>query len=448
MARGDAIAARLSQPGYGSLRDWVSSLAPGQSRIQSPYCVLRFCRHEGKLPDELVKWQESCLVASEKQEKKRVLRLLQTYLEGVDGTYKYKMREFSAVKSFLDYNDAPLSVDKHFHVRGTRPQVIGTLNVEDVRALVTDRELRKDHRMRSMILVQIQSFSGIGELEYINLTCGDAIVKQLQANTHPIRIDMLRIRKTNEKPWYTFIGSEASDALRIYFEKERGWPQPGEAVWLDTDGGPVDRFSYQEHWRSLCRHLKLIPKRKGGRGTRYGKNPHEIRDLARSLVHKAHTAEHEINGQKLLFDALCPEFWMGHTIDPNQYNKFWKIDPDSVRDQYLIAERYLNVLTTPTVAGLEEQNVKLEEQKEELQILKERVDALARIGTLQTAALEAGGGMAKLLKEAEKAGYVKITHDKIETTKLFEDKMNREAGASVTRADQTRRRRRTRETPH
>jgi hypothetical protein len=48
------------------------------------------------------------------------------------------------------------------------------------------------------------------------------------------------------------------------------------------------------------------------------------------------------------------------------------------------------------------------------------------------AALEAGGGMAKLLKEAEKLGYLKIAHGRIETTDKFEEKM-----ALATPADHT-----------
>jgi len=33
-------------------------------------------------------------------------------------------------------------------------------------------------------------------------------------------------RKSHEKAWFTFIGKAAIDALREYFEKERGWPKP------------------------------------------------------------------------------------------------------------------------------------------------------------------------------------------------------------------------------
>jgi hypothetical protein len=262
------------------------------------------------------------------------------------------MREFSAVKSFLDYHDAPLPMDKHFHIRGNKPPVVGTLDLEDLRAILSEAKLRQDLCIRSMILTQFQSFSGVGELVWINHNRADSIMKQLRDKVHPIRLDMLRTRKTNPHPWFTFIGREAADALAEYFEKERGWPKAGEAIWLDKRKRPVEVPVYQERWRSLCRHIRLIPKKKGrSRGDRYGKNPHELRDLARSLVHKAHTQQHEISGRKLLFDALCAEFWMGHIVDPLSYNKFWKIDPDGVREQYIIAEPYLNITAsraTPT----------------------------------------------------------------------------------------------------
>jgi hypothetical protein len=315
------------------------------SQTRVPYCLLRFCRSIGKTPDELVAWQTECFDSKDRHVAKMVLRALEAHIDALDGTHGYKLRDFTAVRSFLDYHDVPLPRDRHYEIRATKSPTPGTLTLEDVRAIVSEAALRQDLCMHSMILVQFKSFSGVAELDYINRTWVTEISQQLRDNADPLRVNMLKGRKNNPRAWFTFIeATEAGASLKAYFEKVRGWPKKGEPIWLNENHEPMRPQAYQDRWRSLERHTKLIPTKVGhSRGDRYGKGPHELRDLARSLVHEAHSQEHKIRGKKLLFDAACPEFWMGHGIDRLNYNKFWKTNPDGVRDQYLIAEPYLSI---------------------------------------------------------------------------------------------------------
>jgi hypothetical protein len=219
------------------------------------------------------------------------------------------------------------------------------MRANDLHAILTAAHVKQDYAMNSMVWTQFQSFSGPGEICYINTHCTRQVTDQLKAGKHPIRVDMLKTRKGNDKPWFTYIGTDAENALREYFDKERGWPTPEDPIWLDKDGGTMTSKSYAYKFLSLSRQVKIVPKAQKGRGIRYGKSPHELRDLARSLVHEAHSEQHEIEGKKLLFDGACAEFWMGHDIDPLKYNEFWKHNPEGVRRQYLIAEKYLNILS-------------------------------------------------------------------------------------------------------
>ena len=58
-----------------------------------------------------------------------------------------------------------------------------------------------------------------------------------------------------------------------------------------------------------------------------------MRDLAKSLLHTRAKGDG--------FDMDCAEFWLGHTVDPLGYDKFFN-DFEYVKKQYLIAKKYLN----------------------------------------------------------------------------------------------------------
>ena len=137
---------------------------------------------------------------------------------------------------------------------------------------------------------------------------------------------------------------------------------------------------------------KTLPKdHKLDRGVRYGISPHELRDLFRS--------EWELSSAK----SVCAEFFMGHKIDPNMYNKIMKLHPDWAEEQYALAEPYLNILSEDPrkipvnrVKHLEDQ---IQEERKEIDRLKtELALALTSKGTLE-ARIEAIEKTMKELKE-------------------------------------------------
>ena len=65
---------------------------------------------------------------------------------------------------------------------------------------------------------------------------------------------------------------------------------------------------------------------------RYGKNLHELRDLFRTRWEKS--------GAR----GAAAEFFMGHVVDPLDYNKAYR-DEAFARAQYLEAEPWLNVVS-------------------------------------------------------------------------------------------------------
>ena len=113
-------------------------------------------------------------------------------------------------------------------------------------------------------------------------------------------------------------------------------------------------------WLQLVRRAGLIPQEHAKEtGTRYGYNTHEMRDVARSLLHT--------HGKADGLDQDCVELWLGHEIDPLHYNKFY-LDREYVQHQYCLAEKFLNIISNPPVTTEE-----VKRQKQELEDLRLQV---------------------------------------------------------------------------
>ena len=99
----------------------------------------------------------------------------------------------------------------------------------------------------------------------------------------------------------------------------------GDAIAVTKDGRVPRKGSYRKNFVTIAKKLHIRPKGTGERGKRTGVSPHEaFRDVVRSLLQTA---------TRKSFDPLCAEFWMGHRVDPYNYNKFSELEPDYARER-------------------------------------------------------------------------------------------------------------------
>ena len=74
--------------------------------------------------------------------------------------------------------------------------------------------------------------------------------------------------------------------------------------------------------------------------------------------------------------AVAAEYFMGHQVDPLEYNKAYR-DENYALEQYVKAEPYLNILSMePTIVPrveLQKTNTEVEELKQELEQFRELV---------------------------------------------------------------------------
>jgi hypothetical protein len=230
-------------------------------------------------------------------------------------------------------------------MRGDKPSVQGKLTASDV----LDMVLAADLRSKSMILFKWQSFLDNERLIYASNHCSDQIVQQIKKNVHPVCFDLPGRKSSENDPegnFYSYIGQDAVSALKEYFDKVRGWPELGEPLWTYLWRKPVRKPAFEASWLRLLRRIGKIPEQKGQAGVRYGYNLHEMRDEATTRLHT--------NAKSQGFDMDCVSLWCGQVgeIDPLKYDKFYR-DRDYVREQYLIAEPFLDIVSNPTGASTE-----------------------------------------------------------------------------------------------
>ena len=296
-----------------------------------------------------------------------IVDLVHDYLSSRNVAKNTNRRANANIRGFFRYNRVPLPQEDGWKIPATKPSVVPHLGFPHVLELVKGADLRE----RSWILVKWMGLLDNEGTVYVGTKLADYVVEQIKRERCPIRLDIPGRKSTeNEKNFYTFIGRDAIDALKRYFEQERGWPKKGEPLWLNKYGDPFNLPILSASWMRLCRRIGLVSHKKGDHSTRYGFNPHEMRDIARSHLHLKAKAEN--------FDLDCAEFFMGHTsrLDPMKYDRFYDSE-EYMLSQYRIAEKYLNVVSNPPAAALEEQAEKLHDQAKRMAELEAKVQELS-----------------------------------------------------------------------
>jgi len=176
-----------------------------------------------------------------------------------------------------------------------------------------------------------QGGMGLKEIVYWSNHGLPSLKEQLRLGVHPIRIDLPgRKLNRNIRPFYTFIGWDAINTLKDWLEVR---PNRSRAIFTNQFGDPVSEKSIRNYWTRHLKNLGIIkPPENPSHRTRYGKNPHELRDLFRTRWQKS-GASPEV-----------AEFLMGHIVDPLGYNKAMR-DHDYVAGEYMKAEPWLNILS-------------------------------------------------------------------------------------------------------
>ena len=346
---------------------WLGRLAeatkPGYLRLLGLFLTYLGERGFTCDPEELIEYQKGALG----DDRYVILDYLQEWVQGFEGVRMgTKRRKYSAVKSFFQHNRADLPRDPVFRLRADLPTSQGDFSFEELRALLSGC----NRLYRAMLISMFMGGMGAGELIHWSNHGWDSFIEQIESGARFIRVDLPgRKMRRNAENYYTLLGRDARKALGAYLE-ERG-REPG-AIFQNQRGNPVQVQNINIYLRRHFRRLGSLRSQGGnGPGARYGKHPHELRDLFRTRWH--------LSGA----NALVAEFFMGHRVDPLGYNKAMR-NREYVVSEYMKAEPWLNVLSEDAekvsrreVKWLEEEHVALKEEMERYKGLEAVVRDLA-----------------------------------------------------------------------
>mgnify|MGYP001033631477 CR=1 FL=1 len=341
--------------GFASVGRWLVNY-PAGTQYHYAWVLMRFMGwlsgREGfsdATPDGLVAMQKLSWSSQDPDAKYAMVDLLAEFVRNSSLKGRASRRQaYSILRGFFAANRASLPEDRSVRILGASP-MMSRMTVDDLRSIVLAAKLRD----RSWLLAKILGFMGWSELEYMNLHCGQEVVKQLRKDV--VRIDFPEGRKGNQSSYYTLVGGSAWECLKRYVEEVRGPVRQGEAIWNTKLGEPMKAKSFAAIFKQLTWRVGLVPPHLVGREKRHGYGGHETRDIARSLWHRSKA------------DRDCVEFMMGHVVDKNKYDKIYKLDPGWVEDEYRLALPHIDILAMPVEAETAKR------QEEEISALKQRL---------------------------------------------------------------------------
>lgn len=355
----------MIQEGWESVENWLSRLGEGsrkQARWHLEAWLKWVAKGQGKFigfsPDELVEYQRT----SDNGSKFDILNCVQRYVIDTPGRHGYKKKKLDNVRSFFLHNRAELPRDRSFNIRGDQPRVIGTLTPEEIRHVV----LSSNKAYRAIFLCMLQGALDQEMFTYWNENWYEDLVKQLKENPKVVKVDLPgRKAMKFEKPYYTFIGGDAIEAIQQYLKVR---PDEARGIFVNQRGKPIGKADLKKYWTRHLRKLDIVKSTDKGltkeerTRIRTGKNLHEIRDVFRSLWSKS-PAKHFIG-----------EYFMGHQIDALEYDKSFR-DVSFYRREYLLALPMLQIMSSGRPFGQVEEDV-LYTQQRRIEVLESELERL------------------------------------------------------------------------
>ena len=316
-------------------------------------------------PDQLIEFQGN----TDNGSRYKILDdIVKPYIRGQAWRYHTKRRMYATIKGFFLYSRNELPRDKTFNIRGDKATIVGDLSVDEIKNMV----LASKPRYQAIFLCMFQSGMGQDEFTWWNENGWDELKAQLDEGEVPIRITLPGRKKNKfEKPYYSYLGKDAVEALRRYVKIRPNKNKDGKvltSIFLSRFTESISKNSIYQYWLRNARKIGIYPpsvtKKEGGLRERTGKGPHEMRDTFRSLWTKSGRS------------PVCAEFLMGHIGDKLGYDKASN-DKDWTRREYLHASKFLNIMSSDVPFGKVGQDV-VEQQDARIAELEARLERSTR----------------------------------------------------------------------
>jgi len=357
----------------------------------------------GKTPEELLDMQDVCV---RHRERFQQVDLLQVRINKRHGAYRTKALFKSAVYSFYAANRVPLPRDANFKIQPDRPSINGFLSIAELKqAILSSNEL-----YQAVYTIMFQSSMGIAEFQHFNTHAWQQVKEQLDQGKQVIRVDLPGRKHMRMKPsgnYFTFFGKDAITKLKDYLTlrdrlelRDKGRTPPLEqAIFINEKYKPLTQQPISTYFKRHAWRLGIIKKVHHDERVRYRVHCHEMRDTFRT--------EWNLTSAK----PFMAEFFMGHVVDANKYNKIMQ-RPKWAEEQYRLAEPFLNILS---------EDPRKIETKDINKIVEARIqEKVVEIERLRRQVEELNESQKRMVEKAEKEGGREAIIDEI---KLYVDKL-------------------------
>ena len=341
----DTIVPKMEANRSGTVENWLGRLGLSTQKPQRYYFqhFLKWIKvNGGKFskysPDELVEYQKQ----ADNGNKYDILdTIVQPYVRQVKGTYNTKRTRYTNVRSFFLHNRAELPRDPNFKIRPDRQPVNGKLEPDEIKRTI----LSSSKVYQAVFLVMFQSAMDQEMFSYWNENGYDDLKAQLLTHPELVQINLPgRKGYKNIRPFYTFIGSDAIDAVRSWLKERDELVKNGKiseddkSIFTGQFGTKLQKHSLRQYWLRRLRILNVVDKKKGPISNRTGKGLHELRDTFRTLWSKSPASS-----------TVC-EYLMGHSIDKLGYDKSYD-DVEFYKNEYKKALPFLQIISGGAAFG-------------------------------------------------------------------------------------------------
>ena len=290
--------------------------------------------------------------------------------KGKKGVSKMQATTYvAAIRSFYRRNGFPL-MNKTPKAAPKKENRKRELTAKDVKLLVDHAPTLRD---RAIILCMFQG--GFDVSTICSLNYGD-VKRGLETGECPLMINV--VREKEEIEYFTFIGSDAVEALKAYLNERRS---KGEKLKLSSplfvkEGRKkrrVERITpnlIQNMLRETALRAGLVTKEELERADLNPCRPHALRSAFSTIL--------RLNG----FDPLLVDFMLGHAVP---YHAAYLIPPpEKVRAMYAEVEPQLSISQQSPVEKRIEEKLKgyrtvIEELQNENRMLREKMERLEKV---------------------------------------------------------------------
>lgn len=323
----------LGSVGASTAKKYTSILQAFLEWVEGGKSGLELDGYEGSVPRRLLLLQKD--LNRDGEGRKAILRASYSYVKTVGGERdwrsRYRRNILTTIRSFFVYHLDELGYPKESTRRMAHVLKSSRRKVEKRLSLVELRQVAIKSSPMYRAVLKCMLASGMGEDEVVKFS--DQGMEALrEAMADPVADGVIEVylgaRKVNvEGDFYVYIGGGAYRELRTWLKVRQGLEERfrdprlrsrrrmkaktfPESVFVTNMFTPLSGKGFYSYFTRKMEQLGFIQRdRNGTPGSRYNKNPHQIRSLFRTQWSKSRV------------NPDVGEYFMGHVVDSLDYNK-------------------------------------------------------------------------------------------------------------------------------